>query len=140
MDAGRPRDGGAGAPRAGRDGAVRAARREEGSDLREPTLPPRFSPSEIEARWQKHWDDHGYFRAPDRPKGPTFVIPHPPPNVTGVLTMGHMLGDTVRDTFARWHRMRGEATLWFPGIDHAGLSTQVEVRRRLAKQGIQLES
>ena len=54
--------------------------------------------------------------------------------------MGHMLGDTVRDVFARWHRMRGDATLWFPGIDHAGLSTQVEVRRRLAKQGIRLES
>ena len=68
-----------------------------------------------------------------------FVIPHPPPNVTGVLTLGHMLGDTIRDTLARVHRMRGEATLWFPGIDHAGLATQVEVRRRLAKSGIRLE-
>jgi valyl-tRNA synthetase len=54
--------------------------------------------------------------------------------------MGHMLGDTVRDTFARWHRMRGDATLWFPGVDHAGLSTQVEVRRRLAKQGVSMEA
>jgi len=54
--------------------------------------------------------------------------------------MGHMLGDTVRDTFVRWHRMRGDATLWFPGVDHAGLSTQVEVRRRLAKQGVNLDA
>ncbi len=59
--------------------------------------------------------------------------------MTGVLTLGHMLGDTIRDTLARVHRMRGEATLWFPGVDHAGLSTQVEVRRRLAKSGIHLE-
>lgn len=60
--------------------------------------------------------------------------------MTGVLTLGHMLGDTIRDTLARWHRMRGDATLWFPGLDHAGLATQVEVRRRLQKQGIRLEA
>lgn len=94
----------------------------------------------MEGRWQRHWEEQRYFRAPDRPTGPRFVIPHPPPNVTGVLTMGHMLGDTVRDTLARWHRMRGEAVLWFPGLDHAGVATQVEVRRRLLKQGILLES
>ena len=63
----------------------------------------------------------------------------PPPNVTGILTMGHMLGDTVMDILARHHRMRGEATLWVPGLDHAGLATQVEVRRRLLKQGTLLE-
>ncbi len=104
-----------------------------------PTLPSRFDPAEIEARWQRHWEAQRCFQAPERPQGPRFVLPHPPPNVTGVLTLGHMLGDTVRDTLARWHRMRGEATLWFPGLDHAGLATQVEVRRRLQKQGIRLE-
>ena len=57
-----------------------------------------------------------------------------------MLTLGHMLGDTIRDTLARWHRMRGDATLWLPGIDHAGLATQVEVRRRLQREGILLES
>ena len=63
----------------------------------------------------------------------------PPPNVTGVLTLGHMLGDTVMDVLARYHRMRGEPTLWVPGVDHAGLATQVEVRRRLQRQGTVFE-
>jgi valyl-tRNA synthetase len=63
----------------------------------------------------------------------------PPPNVTGVLTLGHMLGDSVMDALARHHRMRGDATLWVPGVDHAGLATQVEVRRRLAKEGVRFE-
>ena len=63
----------------------------------------------------------------------------PPPNVTGVLTLGHILGDTVMDVLARRARMRGLATLWVPGLDHAGLATQVEVRRRLARQGVRLE-
>ncbi|MFI5418807.1 MAG: valine--tRNA ligase [Candidatus Lutacidiplasmatales archaeon] len=64
----------------------------------------------------------------------------PPPNVTGVLTLGHMLGDTVMDVLARWHRMLGRSTLWAPAVDHAGLSTQVEVRRRLSKQGVNLDA
>jgi valyl-tRNA synthetase len=63
----------------------------------------------------------------------------PPPNVTGVLTLGHMLGDTVMDILVRHHRMRGEPTLWVPGLDHAGLATQVEVRRRLLKQKVLLD-
>jgi len=111
-----------------------------GNGLSVPTLPPRFDPAEIEPRWQRFWDEGRYFRAPDRPSAPTFSIAHPPPNVTGVLHLGQMLGNTIQDTLARWHRMRGEPTLWFPGLDHAGLSTQVEVRRRLQKQGIRLEA
>ena len=63
----------------------------------------------------------------------------PPPNVTGTLTIGHMLGDTVMDILIRHHRMRGDATVWVPGLDHAGLATQVEVRRRLSKQGVRFE-
>ena len=63
----------------------------------------------------------------------------PPPNVTGVLTVGHMLGDTVMDVLVRRSRMRGRSTLWVPGLDHAGLATQVEVRRHLARQGIRFE-
>ncbi|MCI4330383.1 MAG: valine--tRNA ligase [Thermoplasmata archaeon] len=105
-----------------------------------PELPSRFDPAVVEATWQKVWEEGRYFHAPDRPQGPTFSLILPPPNVTGVLTLGHMLGDTVMDLLVRWHRMRGEATLWLPSIDHAGLSTQVQVRRRLAQQGIRLES
>jgi valyl-tRNA synthetase len=71
--------------------------------------------------------------------GEKFSLVLPPPNVTGVLTLGHMLGDTVMDVLARHHRMQGTATLWVPGLDHAGLATQVEVRRRLAKQGVRFE-
>ena len=102
-------------------------------------MPPRFEPKEIEARWQKEWDEREVARGPDRPKGPTYSIILPPPNVTGALTIGHMLGDTVMDILVRHHRMRGDATLWVPGLDHAGLATQVEVRRRLQKQGVRFE-
>jgi len=105
----------------------------------DPALPTRFEPAALEAKWQAEWERHAAFRAPSPPRSPTFSFVLPPPNVTGVLTLGHMLGDTVQDVFARLHRMRGEATLWVPGLDHAGLATQVEVRRRLAKQGVRFE-
>ncbi|HUI38666.1 MAG TPA: valine--tRNA ligase, partial [Thermoplasmata archaeon] len=102
-------------------------------------VPTRFDAAEVEARWQRHWEEHGYFRAPSDPQGPAFSMILPPPNVTGVLTLGHMLGDTVMDVLARWHRMKGETVLWLPGIDHAGLATQVAVRAELATRGIRLE-
>jgi valyl-tRNA synthetase len=104
-----------------------------------PPLPSRFEGGPIEARWQEAWERAGAFRAPDAPTGSRFSLILPPPNVTGVLTLGHMLGDTVMDTLARRRRMGGAATLWVPGLDHAGLATQVEVRRRLAKQGVRFE-
>ncbi|MCI4364701.1 MAG: valine--tRNA ligase [Thermoplasmata archaeon] len=104
-----------------------------------PALASRYEPREIEARWQAAWNDAGIFRAPERPAGIPFSLILPPPNVTGVLTLGHMLGDTVMDLLARWHRMRGEPTLWVPSVDHAGLSTQVAVRRALAKEGVRFE-
>ncbi len=104
-----------------------------------PTLPPRFEAGPIEARWQAAWAEAGVAHPRDRPGASMFSIVLPPPNVTGVLHLGHMLGDTVSDTVVRAHRMRGDATLWVPGLDHAGLATQVEVRRRLQKQGVRLE-
>lgn len=103
------------------------------------TLPTRFEPRAIEARWQAEWARLDISQPTDRPGRPAFSLILPPPNVTGVLTLGHMLGNTVMDVFARSHRMQGNATLWVPGLDHAGLATQVEVRRRLAKQGIRFE-
>jgi valyl-tRNA synthetase len=103
-------------------------------------LPPRFDPGAIEAKWQAEWTRTEAFRAPTEPGARRFVLILPPPNVTGVLTIGHMLGDTVMDVLARWHRMRGDATLWVPGVDHAGLSTQVAVRKALAKEGVRFET
>jgi valyl-tRNA synthetase len=105
-----------------------------------PALPTRFEPKELESTWQAAWQRAELFRAPERPGERTrFSLVLPPPNVTGVLTMGHMLGDTVMDILVRSHRMRGDAALWVPGLDHAGLATQVEVRRRLLKQGVRFE-
>ena len=105
-----------------------------------PALPARFEAGAIEARWQAEWDRAGAFAAPTAPTGETFSIILPPPNVTGILTIGHMLGGTVMDALVRHHRMRGRATLWLPGLDHAGLATQIEVRRRLAKEGVRFET
>ncbi|MCI4366732.1 MAG: class I tRNA ligase family protein, partial [Thermoplasmata archaeon] len=103
-------------------------------------LPSRFDAGAIEAKWQAEWARQQAFRALDEPKGRRFSLILPPPNVTGVLHMGHMLGDTVMDALARVHRMRGEAVLWVPGVDHAGLSTQTAVRRSLSKEGVRLEN
>ena len=100
-----------------------------------PALPSRFDPATVEAKWQAEWARRGAFAAPDRSDGTPYSLILPPPNVTGVLTLGHMLGDTVMDVLVRVHRMRGEPTVWVPGVDHAGLATQVEVRRRFQRQG-----
>jgi valyl-tRNA synthetase len=104
-----------------------------------PALPTRFEPKEVEARWQAEWARLGGFLPPERAAGTPYSLVLPPPNVTGVLHLGHMLGDTVMDVLTRSHRMRGDVALWVPGLDHAGLATQVEVRRRLAKQGVRFE-
>ena len=76
------------------------------------------------------------FRADAQAPGEVFSIVIPPPNVTGYIHIGHMLEHTQIDALTRWHRMRGERTLWLPGMDHAGISTQVVVERELAKQGL----
>jgi valyl-tRNA synthetase len=102
-------------------------------------LPTRLDPAAIDRRWQARWREVDLFRAPEATHGRAFCIVLPPPNVTGALHMGHLLSDTVQDLLVRWHRMRGEAVLWLPGVDHAGLSTQVEVRKRLSKQGVDLD-
>jgi valyl-tRNA synthetase len=95
-----------------------------------------YEPQQIEARWADLWANGGLFRAnPDQP-GAVFSIVIPPPNVTGSLHIGHMLNHTEIDILTRWHRMRGYNTLYLPGTDHAGISTQRVVVRKLAEQGI----
>jgi valyl-tRNA synthetase len=92
-----------------------------------------YSPGEIEARIYDRWESSGAF-APQG-DGPSYCIMLPPPNVTGTLHMGHAFQHTLMDTLTRWHRMRGFATLWQPGTDHAGIATQMVVERQLGAEG-----
>jgi len=95
-----------------------------------------YEPKEIEERWAQAWLDGKLFRADAAAPGPVFSIVIPPPNVTGSLHIGHMLDHTLIDTLTRWHRMRGHNTLYLPGTDHAGISTQRVVVKQLTEQGI----
>jgi valyl-tRNA synthetase len=99
-------------------------------------IPKAYEPQEIEGHWSRAWVEKGLFRAEESPDGPVFSIVIPPPNVTGLIHIGHMLEHTQIDILARWHRMRGFRTLWLPGTDHAGIATQVVVERELAKHGM----
>src|ERR1700681_4322357 len=99
-------------------------------------IPKAYEPQRIEQRWAKRWAEEQLFRADVNAPGPVFSIVIPPPNVTGSLHIGHMLDHTEIDILTRWHRMRGYNTLYLPGTDHAGISTQRVVVRQLAEQGI----
>jgi valyl-tRNA synthetase len=92
-----------------------------------------YSPSDIEERIYRHWEENGLF-APAG-EGPAFCIVIPPPNVTGTLHMGHAFQDTIMDALTRFHRMAGDRALWQPGTDHAGIATQMVVERQLNAEG-----
>ena len=98
-----------------------------------------YSPSEIEDKWYKIWEDNGYFRATMDDEKPNYSIVMPPPNVTGILHMGHVLNNTIQDVLIRHKRMSGYNTLWMPGTDHAGIATQNKVERQLAEDGLTKE-
>ncbi|MDI6775682.1 MAG: valine--tRNA ligase [Syntrophales bacterium] len=95
-----------------------------------------YEPRESEAKWYKFWFDHGFFRAEDKSSKPPFSIVIPPPNVTGMLHMGHALNNVLQDIIIRFKRMQGYNTLWMPGMDHAGIATQNVVEQELAREGI----
>ena len=96
----------------------------------------RYDPTGVEERWQRTWEEEGLYRAgAGARREETFVIAVPPPNVTGALHMGHALNGSIQDVLTRWHRMRGFDTLWQPGYDHAGISTQNVVEKQLAREG-----
>jgi valyl-tRNA synthetase len=95
-----------------------------------------FEPAAIEAKWYPVWEAAGYFKAGYDTSKPSFSIQLPPPNVTGTLHMGHAFNQTVMDALTRYHRMKGENTLWLPGTDHAGIATQMVVERQLGLQKI----
>ncbi|HEY5694296.1 MAG TPA: valine--tRNA ligase [Gaiellaceae bacterium] len=98
-------------------------------------MDPLYRPQGVEERWQQTWEEEGLYAAdPDAP-GDTFVVMHPPPNISGSLTIGHCLQLSLEDTLVRWHRMRGCNTLFQPGYDHAGISTWAAIGRTLAQEG-----
>ncbi|HEY4066698.1 MAG TPA: valine--tRNA ligase [Burkholderiaceae bacterium] len=94
-----------------------------------------FEPAAIEARWAPLWEQSGAYTPTLDASKPSFSIQLPPPNVTGTLHMGHAFNQTIMDSLTRYHRMRGDNTLWVPGTDHAGIATQIVVERQLDKQG-----
>ncbi len=99
-------------------------------------MEPLYTPAGVEERWQRAWEEEGLYRAgAGKRREETFVICVPPPNVTGALHMGHALNGTLQDVLIRWHRMQGYDTLWQPGYDHAGISTQNVVEKQLIREG-----
>jgi valyl-tRNA synthetase len=101
-------------------------------------IPSKYSPQNIEEKWYKHWLKKDYFKStPDEREAYTIVIP--PPNVTGVLHMGHMLNNTIQDVLVRRARMSGKNTCWVPGTDHASIATEAKVVNKLKEEGINKE-
>ena len=99
-------------------------------------LPKVYEPQQVENRIYKMWEEGGYFRPADDKDAKSFTIVMPPPNVTGQLHMGHAMDATLQDTLIRFKRMQGYSTLWLPGVDHAGIATQIKVEEELRKEGL----
>jgi len=99
-------------------------------------MPRAYEPGKVEQKWYRFWLGKGYFTPKIKPEKKPFVIIMPPPNVTGELHIGHALTATLEDIMTRWHRMKGEPTLWLPGVDHAGIAAQVVVEQLLAEEGL----
>src|SRR6266542_112171 len=98
-------------------------------------MEPLYEPKAVEERWQRTWEEEGLYNAEPGSGRETFVVAHPPPNVTGALHTGHALQISLADLLVRWHRMRGFETAFLTGYDHAGISTQNAVEKHLAEQG-----
>ncbi len=95
-----------------------------------------YEPHDVERKWYLRWEEDGCFCADEKSVKPHYSIVIPPPNVTGVLHMGHALNNTLQDILARWKRMAGCEVLWMPGTDHAGIATQNVVEKQLAAEGL----
>ncbi len=102
-------------------------------------MPKAYDPSSFERRWYERWTECGHFRPSASPGKGRYAIVIPPPNVTGALTIGHVLNNTIQDVLIRWRRMQGYQTLWLPGTDHAGIATQNVVKQDLRARGINAE-
>src|ERR1044072_6659859 len=100
-----------------------------------PELPKTYDPNAVEPKWYARWEEAGVFRADAHSPKPAFSIVIPPPNVTGILTLGHVLNSTIQDILAHRARMQGHEVLWLPGIDHAGVGTETAVEKNLLQTG-----
>ncbi|MBN2831676.1 MAG: valine--tRNA ligase [Candidatus Omnitrophica bacterium] len=98
-------------------------------------IPKQYSPSDTEERWYSFWEENNLFSAKVNHEKKPFTILIPPPNITGILHMGHALNNTLQDILVRYSRMRGLESLWMPGTDHAGIATQNVVEKAIAKEG-----
>lgn len=96
-------------------------------------FPKQYAPKNFEKTLAAKWELSGKFQPKESTTGKTFYIPIPPPNVTGYLHLGHALTLTLEDIMVRYHRMKGDSTLWVPGTDHAGIATQARVEKMLAE-------
>jgi len=103
------------------------------------SLEKRYNPHIVEGKWYRFWMERRLFHAPLDSSKKAYTIVIPPPNVTGILTMGHVLNNTIQDILIRWKRMQGFNALWLPGTDHAGIATQNVVEKELAKEGLSRE-
>src|SRR5660398_271930 len=102
-------------------------------------IPSKYKPVEVEDKWYKYWMENKFFHStPDEREPYTIVIP--PPNVTGVLHMGHMLNNSIQDILVRRARMLGKNACWVPGTDHASIATEAKVVDKLRKEGIAKDS
>ncbi|MCD1258198.1 valine--tRNA ligase [Paenibacillus athensensis] len=99
-------------------------------------MPTTYDPKEAERKWYDYWMQHEFFKAGDRPDAETYTIVIPPPNVTGMLHIGHALDFTLQDILIRTKRMQGYDALWLPGSDHAGIATQTKVEQKLREEGL----
>ncbi|MEY9091490.1 valine--tRNA ligase [Paenibacillus sp. RC84] len=108
----------------------------ETSDKNSVSMPTTYDPSQSEKKWYDYWISNGFFRAGQRPDAATYTIVIPPPNVTGMLHLGHALDFTLQDILVRTKRMQGYDALWLPGSDHAGIATQTKVEQKLREEGL----
>jgi valyl-tRNA synthetase len=120
----------------GRELLTMTSQAEKGGHSPHAEMAKAYDPSQVEESFYRLWLEGGYFTARIDPAKQPFTIIMPPPNVTGELHLGHALTTTIEDLLIRWHRMKGDPTLWLPGVDHAGIATQNVVEKELVKEGL----
>ncbi|MGE5411527.1 MAG: class I tRNA ligase family protein, partial [Clostridiales bacterium] len=105
------------------------------SELKTVELPKAYNPNSVEDKWYAYWENHKLYHTEVDPQKKAYTIVIPPPNVTGILTMGHILNNSIQDAFIRYKRMKGFNACWVPGTDHASIATEAKVTNYLKEQG-----